>query len=307
MARTELFVRSQPGGMFNISSWKDLPNDGFFVDSTSGVNGAGYGQNPDAPVATLDYAVGLCTASKGDKIYVAPWHVENITTAIGVEVDKAGVVVEGVKVGNLMPTFTMTAAAGSITVSAANVTLRNLKLVANFATGCTTALTIPATATGCTLDGIVCRDTTTDKEWLIHVSVAAAVEDLTIKNCSFVGLAGTMSNSILFAGASTNTIIEDNFISVDSSDDVIDHLAAASVNLVVRRNVIINADTDAAGYCLRYKSDGTGTAYHNLMAYNKVDAEIGIGAAAWWFQNFATNTIGTSSGVLDPAAGAAVP
>ena len=307
MARTELFSRVQPGGVFTIVNWKDLPNDGFFVDSTSGVNGAGYGQSPDSPVATLDYAVGLCTASKGDKIYVAPWHAENITTATAVNADVAGIVVEGVKVGNLMPTFTATAAAGSITVSAANVTLRNLKLVANFATGCTTALTIPATATGCTLDGIVCRDTTTDKEWLIHVSVAAAVEDLTIKNCSLVGLAGTMSNSILFAGATTNTIIEDNFISVDSSDDVIDHLAAASVNLVVRRNVIINADTDAAGYCLRYKSDGSGVAYNNYLAYNKVDAEVGIGAGAWWFQNFATNTIGTSSGVLDPAAGAAVP
>lgn len=305
MARTELFVRSQPGGVFTVANWRDLPNDGWFVDSTVGTDASGFGYNPDAPFDSIDYAVGK--AAKGDKIYVAPWHVENLATATAINADVDGVTIEGVCMGSLMPTLSMTAAAGSITVAGANVTLRNLKLVANFATGVTTALTIAATATGCTLDGIVCRDTTTDKEFLIHVSVAAAVADLVIKNCSFVGLAGTMSNSILFAGASTDVVIEDNYIFVDSSDDVIDHLAGASVNLVVRRNVIANADTGAAGYCLRYKSDGTGVAYHNLMSYNKVDAEISIGAAAWWFENYATNTIGTSSGVLDPAAGAAVP
>jgi hypothetical protein len=292
--------------VFTIANWKDLPNDGWFVDSTAGTDAAGYGYNPDAPLATLDAA--FTYAAAGDKVYVAPWHVENITTAIGVEANVAGVTVEGVRMGNLMPTFTMTAAAGSITVSAANVTLRNLKLVAEFTNGCAAALTIPVTGAGCTLDGIVCRDTTNAKEWLLHVTVAALVTDLTIKNCSFVGLiGGTMTNSILFAGASTNTIIEDNYIFVDSSDDVIDHLAGASINLVVRRNVIINHDADAAGYCLRYKSDGTGVAHHNLMGYREVNAEIGIGAGAWWFENYATNTIGTSSGVLDPAAGAAVP
>ncbi len=72
-----------------------------------------------------------------------------------------------------------------------------------------------------------------------------------------------MTNSILFAGTSADCVIEDSYIFVDSADDVIDHLAGASVNLVVRRNVVINADTGAAGYCLRYKSDGTGVAYDN--------------------------------------------
>ncbi len=74
----------------------------------------------------------------------------------------------------------------------------------------------------------------------------------------------------------------------------------------MRRNVIINADTDAAGYCLRYKSDGTGTAYGNFFAYNKVDAEISVGAAAWWFDNKASNTI-AESGLLDPSTAHAIP
>jgi hypothetical protein len=281
MARSELFSRKQPGGVYTIANWRDLPKDGWFVDSaaTNGSDAVGYGRNPDAAFKTLDYAFAHATA--GDKVYVAPWHAENLTTATSVNADAAGVIVEGVRMGNLMPTFTATAAAGSITVAAANVTLRNLNLVAGFAGGCAAALTIPATATGCTLEGIVCRDSTNNLEWLLHVTVAASVTDLTIKDCSFVGLiGGTMTNSILFAGATTNTIIEDSYIFVDSSDDVIDHLAGASINLVVRRNVIINHDADAAGYCLRYKSDGTGVAHHNLMGYREVNAEVGIAGDA---------------------------
>lgn len=307
MARTELFSKHQPGGVFTIANWTSLPHDGWFVDSehSNASDAVGYGNNPDAPFATLDYA--FTGAAEGDKVYVAPWHAENITTATGVNADVAGVTVEGVRMGNLMPTFTMTAAAGSVTVAAANVTLKNLKLVAGFATGCTVALTIPATATGLTLDGLVLRDTTTNLEWLLHATVATAAADLTIRNCEFVGLAGTMARSIYFVGTSTNTLIENNYFFVDSSDSVIDHSAAAGVNCVIRNNTIINQDTGAAGYCIEHHADTTGVAGGNFLAYQKVDAEIGVGAKVWWFENYATNTVGTSSGVLDPAAGAAVP
>jgi hypothetical protein len=305
MARTELFSRSQPGGVFTIANWRNLPNEGWFVDSTAGTDADGFGYNPDAPFDSIDYAIGK--AAQGDKIYVAPWHVENITTATAINADVAGVTIEGVRMGYLMPTITATAAAGALTVGAANVTLRNLRFVAGFATGVTQGIAIAAAGDGCTLDGLEFRDTTTNLEYLVHINVATTVDNLTIRNCSLVGLTGgSMTNSILFAGTSTNALIEDNYIFVDSSDDVIDHLAAASVNLVVRRNVIINADTDAAGYCLRYKSDGTGAAYHNLMAYNKVDAEVSIGAAAWWFENYASNTI-AESGRLDPTTAHAIP
>ena len=303
--RTALFSRHQPGGVFTVDDYKEHPANIWWVDSDNGTDATGYGGNPDIPVASIDYAFGLC--GEGDKVYVQPWHEENLITATAINADVAGVTVEGLKWGNLMPTLSMTAAAGAITVAAANVTLKNLKLVANFATGVTQGIAVAATGDGCTLDGIVCRDTTTDKEFLVHINVATTVDDLTIRNCSLVGLTGgSMTNSILFAGTSTNALIEDNYIFVDSSDDVIDHLAAASVNLVVRRNVIINADTDAAGYCLRYKSDGTGAAYHNLMAYNKDNAEISIGAAAWWFENYASNTI-AESGRLDPTTAHAIP
>lgn len=278
----------------------------FYVNSATGSDSAD-GLSWASALATVDAAIGKCTAGQGDVIWVAPGHAENLTAADSIDCDVAGVAIIGLGDGNLIPTFSSTAAAGGITVAAANVRLQNIRLVANFATGSTSALNIAAAGDGCILDGVQFRDTSTANEWLIHISVATTVTDLTIRGCSFVGLTGgSMTNSILFAGTSTNVVIEDCYFFVDSSDDVIDHLTAASVNLVVRRNVVINADADAAGYCLRYKSDGTGVAYDNRFAYGKVDAEISVGAAAWWFQNFASNTI-AESGLLDPATSHAIP
>lgn len=277
----------------------------FFVHSGSG-NASYDGLTPERALATIDAAIGKCTASRGDTIFVLPGHAENIATATAINCDVAGITIVGLGQGNLIPTISTTAAAGSITIGAANVTLRNLRLLAAFETGTTTMITIAAAGDGCTLDGLQFRDTSATFEALIHVSVATTVTDLLIKNCSFVTAAGSLTNSILFAGTSTDVVIEDNYFFVDSSDDVIDHLAAASVNLVIRRNVIINADTGAAGYCVRYKSDGTGVCHDNRFAYNKVDAEISIGAAAWWFNNYASNTI-AESGLLDPSTAHAIP
>jgi len=304
MARTELFSRSQPGGVFTIANWKDLPNDGWFVDSTTDTESAGYGRNPDAPFDTIDYAIG--NAAQGDKIYVAPWHAENITTATAINCDVAGVTIEGVRMGNLMPTLTATAAAGALTVGAANVTIKNLKFLAGFATGVTQGIAIAAAGDGCTLEGLKFRDSTTNLEYLIHINVATTVEDLTIRDCSFIGLAGTMSASVLFAGTTVNTLIEVNYWDVDSSDSVVDHSAGAATGMLIRRNVIINQDTNTAKWCIELKSDVYGCVHDNRMGYNKVDAEMGVGAGCFWFENYASNTI-AESGLLDPATAHAIP
>lgn len=132
MARTALFSRHQPGGVFTIDDLAEHPGNILFVSSATGVNGAGYGQSPDAPVATIDYAIGLCTANQGDVIYVLPGHAETIVAAAGIAVDVAGISIIGLGRGSLKPTITFgTSTAADINVSAANVLLRNLRLVNN--------------------------------------------------------------------------------------------------------------------------------------------------------------------------------
>lgn len=115
----ELFKYHLPG----------IVGDVFFVHH-SGSNAAGRGRSPDAPVATLDYAVGLCTASNHDHIVVMASHAESITAAAGIDLDVAGITVVGFGNGTAKPTFTFTTATtADADIDAANITLRNLRFV----------------------------------------------------------------------------------------------------------------------------------------------------------------------------------
>jgi len=264
------------------------------------------GTSKDRPFATLDYAIGRCTASQGDVIVLLPGHAETLSAVDTVDCDVAGITIIGLGDGNLLPTFTTDAAAGSITVDAANITIKNIRLVAGFATGTTSGITISANGDGCTLDGIQFRDTSATSEYLVHVSIATTVTDLLVEHCSFVTAAGSLTNSLLFAGTSTNTVIRKNHFFVDSSDSVIDHLAGIPTNILLDSNYIVNQDTDAAGYVIDVHASGTGMAMNNRGAYNKIDAEMTKGAAMWWIENYFSNTI-AESGLLDPATSHAIP
>lgn len=87
------------------------------------------------PFATLDYAVNTgCTSGRGDILFVLPGHYETISTAAIATLRTAGVAVVGLGIGNMMPTFNFTTAAtANIPISAANVSLQNLRFIANFA------------------------------------------------------------------------------------------------------------------------------------------------------------------------------
>lgn len=283
----------------------DMPIKGsiFFVHHSGSATG---GYTPDAPASTLDAAVNLCTAGAGDLIVILNGHAENLTAADSVDCDVAGITIVGLGEGNDKPIFSTTAAAGSITIDAANVTIKNIRTLAAFATGTTAMITIAAAGDGCTLDGIEFRDTSATSEALVHVSVATTVTDLLIQNCSFVTAAGSLTNSILFAGSSTNAVIRKNYFFVDSVDSVIDHLVAAPVNILIEGNFIVNQDTDTAGYVIDIHASGTGMAVNNRGAYNKVDAEMTKGAAIWWCENYFTNTV-AESGLLEPATSHAIP
>ena len=142
MARTALFGRRQVGGLFTIDDITEHPGEIFFVDSGAGTDATGYGKDPDSPVATLDYAIALCTANQGDVIYIMPGHAETIATATPCTVDVAGISIIGLGKGADRPTFTIaTNVAATITVSAASVHLENV-IVSNTIDNCTSVMTI---------------------------------------------------------------------------------------------------------------------------------------------------------------------
>ena len=102
----------------------------FFVDSAAATKSdtAGYGYSPDKPFATIDYAIGQCTANQGDVILVLAGHAESINVAAGINCDIAGVSTIGLGNGEDRPTITVgtTLDTATIAIAAVDVKLFNL-------------------------------------------------------------------------------------------------------------------------------------------------------------------------------------
>lgn len=101
------------------------PGKVFWVDSVNGSNGNKGTFN--RPFSSIDFAVGLCTANKGDVIFVKPGHTETVTAAGGLDLDVAGIAIIGLGSGSLRPTVNFTTVVGAdMDVDAANISIYNL-------------------------------------------------------------------------------------------------------------------------------------------------------------------------------------
>jgi len=200
--RTALFSRKQPGGVFTISDFVAHPGDIWFVDSGSGTDGAGYGQNPDTPVASLDYAVGLATASQGDVIYCMPGHAENLALDSDVDIDKAGLTVIGLGTGASRPTFTATAIAGDFKLAAASTRIENLLFLSGV--DATTGM-LEVSAADCQVINCEFRDSV-DQATDCLITTAAA-DRLLIDGCKFnMAAAAGGDTAIALVGADDTEI-----------------------------------------------------------------------------------------------------
>lgn len=154
----------------------------YIPGGVAGVDDAAHGDSPQRPFATLDYAVGKCTASRGDVLYVLPGHAETIATATALDLDVAGINVYGLGEAALRPTFTVgTAATATITVSAASVTWKNCIVVASL-DGLNSTITV--TGADCTLD-LEHRDTSATVEADIAITASGARFMCTLKDVGF--------------------------------------------------------------------------------------------------------------------------
>ena len=301
LSRTALFVRRSVGGLFAVEDMHISTGARIFVHSGTGTDAGGYGTGPDKPVATLDYAIGKCTASKGDIIYVMPGHAENLATITAVNMDVAGVRVVGLGQGRLRPQFTITAAAGSITVGAANCSIENIDIVNNFL-NIVASITVTADGTGLTLDNVGIYDTSVILGSLIGIKIAALASDVTIKNFAYKSLLLTAeaTNCILCAGAADRLTIRDASIHGGFSNFVIGAETAASVDMDFRRIMVYNAGT---GGGIHVHASSTGIA-DDIYVYNAAHTVIAFTGEAIMRRNvWYTNVVGLT-GIVNQAADA---
>jgi len=296
MAKTELFVRHQPGGMFAVVNEALHSGDIFFVHHT-GTNLAGGGQNPDAPVATLDYAVGLCAV--GDTIYVLPGHAETISAAAGIDLDVAGIHIIGLGRGGQQPTITLdTATTVDIDVDAANITVENIHFIADFAD---IAVCIDVNADDFTL--LNCRFTeATDVNFKICVQDAAAggSDRITIENCHAICPDAANTHFVNFSGTGEGHIVRNNRLMGDWGTMAIGG-AGVITNCLIEGNLVANAASDSDAI-INLAATATGIVCFNHGAGAAVQAN-GITATACLIsQNYYGVISEDLSAILDPIA-----
>ncbi len=298
---TKLFSRKQPGGFYVVSDRLLYPSGTiFWVHSGTGTDAAGYGQNPDAPLATIDYAVGLCTANKGDVIVVMPGHAETVSAAGGLDLDVAGITIIGVGNGTLQPTVTLdTDAAADVDVDAANITVENIHFRANFAD---IVAAIDVNATDFTLRRCRFTSVATNMNALIWVQDAAAVGSsrMTIEECLCIDKAAANTHFVNFAGTGDGHIIRDNVLIGDWGTMCIGG-AGVVTNAVIVRNYISNAASDNDS-CINFAATATGICMHNHACGGAAQAN-GITATAMAIsQNYYGVVTEDLSAILEPIA-----
>jgi hypothetical protein len=84
------------------------------------------GKNPNHPLATIDAAIGKCTANNGDIILVSEGHVEDLATGEEIDADVAGISIIGLGQGPDRPRIDFNATNAKFSIGASGVRLRNL-------------------------------------------------------------------------------------------------------------------------------------------------------------------------------------
>lgn len=265
----------------------------------------------DSPFGTLDYAIGQCTANRGDVIFIKPGHAETISSATAVAADVAGVAIIGLGTGSLRPTFTLdTATTATIPVSAANVTFKNLIFTANFA-DIVSFFTL-TTAKYFTLEDCYFKATATNMNALYVVDTDATsnnADGLAIINCKWIEPDTATVSMVKMDGTNADVTLENNFVElgVNNNKAALVTIATGKVvtNGYIVGNKIYRLNTDTATGAIVVSSDGTNTGIvaNNFAQHADVAAELLVTASSGWgtFDNKASG-VAAASGYLLPAA-----
>ncbi len=323
--RVSSFPGGFPAGLSVLGMPLVFPNaqgSVFFVNNSTASLAAGQSQGSDGnkgtfnkPLATLQAAVNRCIAGAGDTIIVGPGHAENIASATALAINKAGINIIGMGVGDNRPTFTLTTAnTAKIVVSAANVSICNCVFIANFLN--IANLFDLTTAKGFNFDSCEVRDTSAILNFLNVFLLSATSNDndgLRItQNRFYLMSAAGVCNMVSFRGVLNRCEISDNYYTALTTNAGAVFVVAAGkavTNLLILRNNfnLTNAAGTATGYILTADTAGTGYIDGNkdFCFANTTYASSLLVTAGRGFrfgQNWHSRTADKSPGTVLPAA-----
>jgi len=256
----------------------------FFVDS--GADGTlddadgEHGKSWLYPFATIDFAVGQCTDSAGDIIYVAAGHAETLAAAAGIDLDIIGITIIGMGRGALRPTITLgtDAATVDIDVDAAEITVKNIifKVAAVDVT-----VMIDVNADGFTLEDCEINMNVASFEAVTGVDInggANGADRTTIRNCTFLAtIAAGSSRGIELGEAEDRVIIEGCTVIGDFSDACIHNITGKLCTNLVIKDCLLKND-NAGEHAIELVEACTGMLVRNMYHTNAAATAVDPGS-----------------------------
>ena len=270
----------------------------FYVDSNVNIEGAA--TTIDSARDTLEEAIQLCTADRGDIIYCAQGHHEDGAASTFVDADIAGISIIGLGVGSLKPTFDFTTSSTTFSIGADNITLANLRFVPDV-TGVLVGVTIES---GADYTNIINCDfgyaaSSTVDEFVTSIYVGTST-GVVIDGC-FIDAAVASPTSAISFDAATGLVIKNNYIRGDYS------LANLSNANVCANGIRINGNTLINGVWVgllndqpvwEFNLDTSGTSENNKAVSNLGSmAAAFVGTGMYNFDNYYSElSSGTNTG-----------
>lgn len=276
----------------------------WFVDSATGSNGNE--GTMDSPLATLDYAIGKCTANKGHVIVVMPNHAETITGAGGITADVAGITIVGLGSYNQRPRFLMDGATTvTFVISAADVTVRNLV----FASGHADVVTcFNITGAGAWIDQCEFVENVATENFLTEIKATSTTNNnadgLKVTNCRAITIDASALEFVEVNADLDGLVFTGNFISKDGAAGGVGILCATGKDLTsaqITHNQVLSGATSGAVLVNSDTSANTGIVAYNVIGHHDADAAAPIDlTGARIFENYAVG-VDDASGLLLPA------
>jgi hypothetical protein len=271
--------------------------DVYYVDSVTGSD-SNSGESQTEAVATLDYAIGLCTASQGDIIILMPGHAETLVAAGGVAMDVIGVTVIALGEGRKRATFTFTTdAAASFNISAANCKVKNCVFINGIDSQ--TAM-INVSAADVTIEGceIVLADASTQAT--LGILTTAAADRFRVEGCHIHGSADAGCATAIRVVGGSDAVFKKNNIQGAFTTTLggIQNVTTECVRVLVDDNVIINTTASSAVCCTFVATNATGAVRNNTFGILTGTAPIvGTGLTAI-SNNYYKAAAGAAAGTL---------
>ncbi len=262
-----------------------------------------------APFSTIDYAIGQCSAGNHDIIAIKPGHTTTVSAAAGIALDVAGVQIIGLGVGAARPTITLnTATTASIKVTAANCSINNVIISANFA-DIVTVFDVVA-AKNFKIRGCYFKETAVDMNFKNIVDTGTVANDadgLEISDCVWIEPDTATLSLIKCDNTIDDVVVERNYLNLGVNNNVAAGITVATgkviTNLRMEANRVIRLNTDTATGALLFATDGStnsGIVCANFSQHADTAAELIVTASSGLslFDNKSSGVNGNSGYII---------